>query len=516
MSLRFIRAVAGCVFLLAAASAYGQATPAVNAANQEEVAEANFQRQMDQFQYSSRIHVNQDIPPDQRLLLDYGGYLSFSYLSVTDPTNNTHVLRDTDLVLYARANLDNVQEVFIRGKINYNDYNADHGGGPPDDFGGTIEGPGQHSDVEEAYYRFDVQRYLGAYDGILTHNDLDFELGRQTVIWGNGLVFNQNIDGGTLDAKEGPVNFSGVAGVTVPDTIDFDTSRPGFNDRTERGFFGALLGVQIDRHHPYAYFLSERDYNSNPPLTSVLGANTIHTKFDYNADYIGVGSTGSLTDRLAYGVEGTMELGNGESNSYVPSGGGFIQGPQHLEPIVASAADARLDYLFADTHNTRLSVEYIVASGDPNRTLTNTTYQGTAIGTTDTAFNGFGLLNTGLAFAPDISNVMVTRFGLSTQPLNQCEYFRKLELGTDIFVFNKTVEHAPIDEPTKGSGAEPETPGNSASYLGWEPDVFLNYQITSDLTLAIRYGVFFPGSDEFSGLSDKVRNLFYTGVTYAF
>jgi hypothetical protein len=211
-------------------------------------------------------------------------------------------------------------------------------------------------------------------------------------------------------------------------------------------------------------------------------------------------------------------LGNGESNSYVsPSSGVFVQGPQHHEPIVASAADARVDYLMADTHNTRLTVEYIVASGDSNRTLTNTTFGGTAIGTSDTAFNGFGLLNTGLAFAPDISNVMITRFGLSTQPLNQCEYFRKLELGTDIFVFNKTVEHAPIDEPTKGSGS---TPGNSASFLGWEPDVFLNYQITSDLTLAVRYGVFFPGSDAFSNLSspgsDKVRNLFYTGVTYAF
>ncbi|HUB26729.1 MAG TPA: hypothetical protein VL992_14990, partial [Tepidisphaeraceae bacterium] len=396
-----------------AAVAHAQATPQVEAANQEEVAEANFQRQMDQFQYSSRIHVNPDIPPDQRLLLDYGGYITFDYLTVTDPINNTHVLRDTALVLYGRATLDNAQEVFVRGKINYNDYNPDNGSGPPDDFGGGIEGAGQHTAVEEAYYKFDLQRFLGAYDGIITHDDAAAQLGRQTIIWGNGLVFNQDIDGGVMDISKGGFTLEGVAGVSVPDTIDFDTSRPGFDDRTTRGFFGALLSYQFDRHRPYAYFLSERDFNSSRPLVTMVGSNTITTDFDYNPDYIGIGSTGSFTDRLAYGFEGSLEVGSGLGNSYTLVDGVPTQADQKYQAIMASAGDFRLDYLFADPHNTRLSGEYIVASGDSDRTLTNTTFGGPKYGKTDLAFNGFGLLNTGLAFAPDVSNVMIERLGLS-------------------------------------------------------------------------------------------------------
>ena len=53
--------------------------------------------------------------------------------------------------------------------------------------------------------------------------------------------------------------------------------------------------------------------------------------------------------------------------------------------------------------------------------------------------------------------------------------------------------------PTCSSSPKPTTTPRSTSrtpdderFLGWEPDVFLNWQITSDLTLAVRYGIFFP------------------------
>ena len=50
--------------------------------------------------------------------------------------------------------------------------------------------------------------------------------------------------------------------------------------------------------------------------------------------------------------------------------------------------------------------------------------------------------------------------------------------------------------------------------LGSEPDFFLNWQITSDVTLALRYGIFFPGAAIIS--DDKPRQFFGAGVTYAF
>lgn len=507
-----IRAL-GCGIILGVAASATYADPptpdeAALAANKEDVSAANFQRQLDQYQYNSRVHVNEDIPADQRVLVDYGAYLTFDFLSAQDPTSNTHVLRETDLVGYARADLDQVQEVFVRGRISYHDYD------PGDSFGGGIEGTGQHSAIEEAYYRFDLQKYLSAYEGITTNNDAAVQLGRQTVIWGDGLVFNQDIDGGVMDLLKGPVSLEGVAGVSVPDTIDFDTSRPGFNDRTTRGYFGALLGYQAGQNHPYLYFLSERDFNSSRPLITTLGGSTITTNYDYNSDYVGLGSTGSLGDRLAYGVEGALELGNTLSNSYETTSSGITPVPQKYEAIEAFGADYRLDYVFPDEHDTRASAEVIMASGDHDRvSSTNDTFGGVKPGTKDLAFNGFGLLNTGLAFAPQVSNVFITRFGFSTQPLNEHPFFRKLEIGADAFVFNKYLKTAPIDEPT-------DTESNAGRYLGWEPDVFMNWQITSDVTLATRYGAFFPSNDAFDNGgtdgSNKVRQFFFTGVTLAF
>jgi hypothetical protein len=81
--------------------------------------------------------------------------------------------------------------------------------------------------------------------------------------------------------------------------------------------------------------------------------------------------------------------------------------------------------------------------------------------------------------------------------------FRRMQLGADFFAFAKYDNDAPIDEPT---GTE--------RFLGWEPDVYLNWQITSDVTLALRYGVFFPSERNFA--SDDTRQFFFAGVTFAF
>ena len=52
-------------------------------------------------------------------------------------------------------------------------------------------------------------------------------------------------------------------------------------------------------------------------------------------------------------------------------------------------------------------------------------------------------------------------------------------------------------------------------FLGVEPDVYLNWQMTSDVTLALRYGVFFPSSTTF-GQSTDARQFFFAGLTFAF
>jgi hypothetical protein len=189
------------------------------------------------------------------------------------------------------------------------------------------------------------------------------------------------------------------------------------------------------------------------------------------------------------------------SNSFDPSTSTQVK--QTTDPIEAYAFDGRLDYLLADAHRSRLSAEVVLASGDSDRLSTNTTVGGNLSGTKDRAFNAFGLLNTGLAFGPAVSNVVVMRVGGSTFPFTSGGNLTQLQLGSDFFVFEKLVGNAPIDEAT-----------NNNRYLGTEGDAYLNWAITSDITLAVRYGVFFPGS-AISG-ANSPRIFLFTGVTYAF
>ena len=145
----------------------------------------------------------------------------------------------------------------------------------------------------------------------------------------------------------------------------------------------------------------------------------------------------------------------------------------------------------------------ILASGDKDRLASNTTFGGNRAGTDDHAFNAFGLLNTGLAFSPAVSNLAVGRVGASTFPLPDKTGYRQLQVGVDVLVFSKMVGEGGIDEAT-----------NDHHFLGVEGDLFLTWQVSSDVTFALRYGGFVPGP-AIEGDS-SLRNFFFAGVTYAF
>jgi hypothetical protein len=131
------------------------------------------------------------------------------------------------------------------------------------------------------------------------------------------------------------------------------------------------------------------------------------------------------------------------------------------------------------------------------------TFGGNKAGTADHSFNAFGLLNTGLAFAPQVSNLLAARVGASTFPFQTAGPLQRLQVGTDIFLFGKLRHSAPIDEPSTGD-----------RYLGAESDFFLNWQITNDVSISTRYGIFAPGSGVIA--NDHPRQVFFFGVTYAY
>jgi hypothetical protein len=448
-----------------------------------------FQRQLEQIQRDTRLRANPQVPAGQRALFDYGGYVGLNFFAIDDTEQKTHVLRQYDLVGFARLNIDNAHEFFFRARTSYRDFNE----------GQSFDGQGDETiwpTVEQAYYRFDLARHLAAYKDTVINDNVVFQGGRQFVYWANGLVLGQTIDGGSLDLTYGKLGLQLLGGVTSHKTVDLDSSRPQFDDYTNRGFYGGMLTAQLAKHRPFVYALVQRDCNDADPL--VVGA--ITTRFEYDSYYIGAGSTGSFGDRLVYGLEVVYEGGNTLSNSFDP--GTFAPLTQTEDDIEAAAADFRLDYLLADPHRTRFSFETILATGDTDRLSSTNTFGGNRPDTSDRGFNAFGLLNTGLAFSPAVSNLASFRVGASTFPFSS-GVFKRLQVGSDLFLFGKFEKDAPIDETTTNEWL-----------LGFEPDIYVNWQITSDITFALRYGVFFPGGAIVA--NDHPRNFFFAGLIFAF
>jgi len=303
-----------------------------------------------------------------------------------------------------------------------------------------------------------------------------------------------------------------LAGLTRRSTADIDSSRPDFDGDTRRGFYGALLSVQAaDQHRPFVYGLVQQDRNSDRTRVELIldpdgipgNADDVNTRtrHAYDSHYVGFGSTGNLGDRIAYAAEFVYQGGEGLSASFDRNIG--IPIAQTDERIEAYAMDLKIDYLFQDPNRTRAVGEVLLASGDDDRLHTTNTVGGNRRGSTDRAFNAFGLVNTGLAFAPPSSNLLMFRGGLATFPLPASTWFDRLQLGATFYSFFKLDREAPIDQAT-----------SKDAYLGFEVDLFANWQIASDVTLSLQYGVFLPGHA--IAADHDARHFLVTSVTYSF
>lgn len=459
-----------------------------------------FERRMEEIRRQTRFAPEAAAPLDQQVLLQYGAYATIDYFSLDDRFHDNHGGREYALIGYARANFWDAHEFFVRAHAWYRTFND----------GDSFNRKGDQwlePNLERAYYRFDLRQQIAHSQGKLLDWDISFKGGRDLAYWANGLVISEVLDGGVFDLQYGKFSVEAIGGVTPGHTVDFDSSRPYFDNDTNRGFFGGLLTFNAGDHHPFVYGVAERDYNDdvNRLRFSSAGGTTsvIDTRFAYNADYFGFGSSGALTDRLNYALEIVEESGTNLSNSFVTKSGSLVGVPQTTNGIRAYAGDLRLDYLPGDAHRSRISGEALLSSGDSDRLVSTNTFGGNRPHTPDLGFNTLGIVDTGLAFAPLISNITFFRIGGATFPFTQFAPLRRMQLGTDLFVFLKTDVNAPIEEPTL-----------PRRYLGWEPDVYMNWRITSDVTLALRYGLFVPGHA--IQTNHAARQFFFAGVTFAF
>lgn len=422
-----------------------------------------------------------ETPLDREVAFDFGGWYSPFLFLYDDGIESSRTLRRHDLRLWSRVQWgDGAHEIYARLRTSYLDFNAgDSYDGNEDD----LEGP----NLERGYYRFDLRQLVKADDRRDLPYDLEIKLGRDFAQFGTGLTLATTLDHVLLTATYNKVRLSALAGHTVGSSVDFDQSR--FTERTRRAFYGIetrYLG--FDRHEPFAYALWQRDRNTDNFEPLLQG-------YDYDSFYIGAGSTGEIAPRLFYQTELVYEGGLSTGNRF----------RFRRDTIDAWAFDLKFEYLFGGSHKARAAIEYLFAGGDGDRRFSPTDSRGgNRGGTKDTGFVGFGYRDTGLSFAPRLSNLHLWRAGASFYPWPAHDRLRGLELGTDWFLYHKHHRDGAISDPLADM---------RSGYLGWEMDYYANWRITHDLLWTARLGAFFPGSS----FSDQTtRTFLLVGAVWSF
>jgi hypothetical protein len=429
-----------------------------------------------------RVLLDQQAPDAREMGFDAGGWFNFAFFNFDDAAaRKERTLRQYELRLWGKMNLQGVHRAYVRGMMGWDDWNS---GTNPDGDGDEFN----HPKVERAWYQFDLARWQKLQTGKPPPVGFRTRVGRDYVDLGTGLVLAMPLDMVRFDVTAGNWELTALLGRTIEHSRNIDDSA-AVADHQDRGMWGAQLRYNgFDRHRPFVYFLDNHD-RTEPDFPSPT------QKYQYNSRYVGAGSEGTvILPDLRYQTEVIGELGETYSD-------GATRGKDHIS---AMAIDALLEYLFrVDTHP-KITAEYLFGSGDKDRTLSATsTVGGNRVGTSDHAFNAFGFRDTGLAFAPRVSNLHIYSLGAAFWPLEKTELFKKLEVGTKAFLYQKAVSGAISDT----------TADRDSHWVGWEWDVYCDWRITSDLMWTVRYGAFRPG-----GAYDdqETRHFLYTAMTFSF
>ncbi len=415
----------------------------------------------------------------------FGAYTTVSGLATDNEAGNTRTLRQVDTKLWGLIQSEG-HMLFGRLRLRYRDFNTGDAFTPRGDL---LVAP-----VGDLYwYRFDWAADRRSEEGADPDWNWWVQVGRQTVNWGGGLVLNQVLYAAQTGVDWNLFHFEALFGMTPrTGTVDFDGSRPEYSTDTWRRFAGGLVEYRGFRsHRPFLYVLDQNDKNDD-----VLPGGV---RFGYDSTYVVIGSTGQLTGQWLYRAEFAKEFGRSTSDILAPP-------PQTEDDIDAWAAMIRLIHIphrFRSGCKLRLEAEILLASGDPDRSHSSQTVGGNLAGTDDEGFNAFGYARTGLALAPDLSNLVSLRLGVSAAPLPGRELFEKLRLSLDAFLIRKMDDNAPMSVTTLGGEGD----------VGVEVDFGILWQIWGDLQADLRYGVFLPGSAIADG---DARHFLYLGVSYGF
>ncbi len=444
------------------------------------VAPAAGQDRTNIYEEELRVKLDQQRPADRETRFEGGGWFSAAMFHYDDPVLGAdRPLRRFQLRAWGRMDVKGVHRAYVRGLLSIDDWNK--GDNP-------VFGRGDDYDeaIERAWYEFNIGKAAWG-----KPRSLRVKAGRQFSRIGTAFVLSTPLDGVQITAATPQVSLKALLGLTIRDSDNIDGSA-NVARHQDRLFAGAELAYEgFDRHRPFVYVLCNDDDTGATP--QVAGQS-----FEYSSRYVGIGSRGALPgDRFKYLAEIVCEWGKTYSE-FAASG---------KDKISAMAANVAVEYHFHVPTKPKLMAEYIYASGDRDRRLSSvSTVGGNLLGSKDHSFNAFGYRDTGLAFAPDISNIHMVMVGGSFFPFAHAKAFKKMEIGTKLFVYQKATEAGPVSDPTAA---------NNARFLGTDCDVFCNWRLTSDLAWTIRYGAFFPGS-AYDGGDKTCRQFVYTGMVLSF
>ncbi len=434
-----------------------------------------------------RVRLDRQLADVREVGVDGGGWLNFVLFNYDDASARKHrTLRQYQLRGWASANYRGEHRAYVRALMGYDDWNS--GQNPVERRGDEFT----CLEVERAWYEFNLERLLFNRTGQEPDVGLQVKVGRQFTEFGTGFALSMPLDAVQITGRVRDLEVTGLLGLTDHDSRNIDDSLAVY-DHQQRCLWGVQLRwLGFDRHRPFAYYLHQNDHTEEDPVDTAQ-------RFDYSSRYVGAGCEGSvLLPNLHYHVEAVGEFGRTYSD-------GVTDGPQ--DSICAMAVDALVEYIATETPTKpRVGFEYIWASGDDDRSISATsTAGGNTAGTRDYAFNAFGYRDTGLAFAPRMSNLHIYALNGSLFPLECVDLFEKLEVGSKVFFYHKSADSGAISDATAD---------NDASYVGWEWDLYCNWRITSDLSWTVRYGAFMPGA-AFGNQTD-CRQFLLTSVTLSF
>lgn len=430
---------------------------------QKKFLEEERRREMDE-----RARANADLK--QSFLYDYGGWLHGEFVRLDDKPDRDHrTFRYADLRLWGEVVLEQRYTAYVRLQTEYTDFNKG------DQFAGEHDNLFRSPHVDQAYLDADLSG---------EDNDVSVRAGRQFESIGRGLLLNGVYYSLHGSWSSGRFSARALVAHTLPHDDDIDQSLPNARD-SHRGFAGLEGNYMLSGdHRVYLMALVERDLNDEESLFQ---------KWDYHANYIGMGGRGTILPDLSYAVETVFEFGQSAG-----------AGSKDMESIRAFALTVTIDYSWRVDTSPHFVLEYMFGSGDKDRGSVTDVASGNQSGTDDRSFLAFGFLQTGFSLFPRLSNIHILRAGGSFRPLESVEAARNLEFGAFFYWYQKAQSAQPISDPRSFL---------DDADLGTEVDVLLRWRVFSDLGISANYGIFLPGKayDEQSN-----RSFFSAGFTYSF